>query len=101
MPRAMKRAPEPSAKAQGVTGRSTEPNGVEGERVPTRLVGEYWPLVRPYISLLKSNILQARLRRRTWIVLLPPIDRASPSPVMIQTSSSGLASLIPVAKVGA
>ena len=30
MPRAMKRAPDPSAKAQGVTGRSTEPNGVEG-----------------------------------------------------------------------
>jgi hypothetical protein len=32
---------------QGVTGRSTEPNGVDGERVPTREVGEYWPLVRP------------------------------------------------------
>ena len=47
MPRAMNRAPEPSANMQGVTGRSTEPNGVEGERVPTRLVGEYWPLVRP------------------------------------------------------
>ena len=40
MPRAMKRAPEPRAKAQGLTGRSTEPKGVEGERVPARLVGE-------------------------------------------------------------
>ena len=33
--------------AQGVAGRSTEPNGVDGERVPSRLVGEYCPLVRP------------------------------------------------------
>jgi hypothetical protein len=47
MPRATKRAPEPSAKAQGLAGRSTEPNGVEGERVPIREVGEAWPLVRP------------------------------------------------------
>ena len=30
-----------------VGGRSTEPNGVEGVRVPTREVGEYCPLVRP------------------------------------------------------
>ena len=45
--RATKRAFEPSAKPQGLTGRSTEPNGVDGERVPTREVGEYWPLVSP------------------------------------------------------
>jgi hypothetical protein len=38
--RATKRAAEPSANAQGDTGLSTEPNGVEGERVPTRDVGE-------------------------------------------------------------
>ena len=43
----MKRAPAPSAKPHGLIGRSTEPNGVDGERVPARLVGEYWPLVRP------------------------------------------------------
>ncbi len=47
IPRAMNRAPEPRANMQGVTGRSTDPNGVDGERVPTRDVGEYWPLVRP------------------------------------------------------
>jgi len=47
MPRAMNRAPDQSAKAQGEAERSTDPNGVEGERVPTRLVGEYWPLVSP------------------------------------------------------
>ena len=46
-PRATNRAPAPSAKAQGLAGRSTEPSGVEGVRVPMRLVGEYWPLVRP------------------------------------------------------
>ncbi len=47
MARAMNLAPLPSANAHGVTGRSTDPNGVEGLRVPTRLVGEYWPLVSP------------------------------------------------------
>ena len=31
----------------GLIGRSTDPAGVEGERVPTREVGEYWPLVSP------------------------------------------------------
>ena len=41
------RAPAPSAKAQGLAGRSTEPCGVEGVVVPMRLVGEYWPLVSP------------------------------------------------------
>ena len=39
--------PDPSAKLQGLAGRSTEPNGVDGDFVPTREVGEYWPLVRP------------------------------------------------------
>jgi hypothetical protein len=47
MPRATNRAPLPSAKAQGLAGRSTEPNGVDGLRVPMRDVGEYCPLVRP------------------------------------------------------
>ena len=46
-PLATKRAPAPRAKAQGCAGRSTEPSGVEGLLVPIRLVGEYWPLVRP------------------------------------------------------
>ena len=46
----------------------TVSNGVDGLRVPTRLVGEYWPFVRPYISLLKSNIWQSRLRRRICMV---------------------------------
>ena len=41
------RAPDPSAKPQGLAERSTDPNGVEGERVPTRDVGEYWPFVSP------------------------------------------------------
>ena len=45
--RATKRALTPSAKAQGLSGRSTEPIGVDGLVVPTRLVGEYWPLVSP------------------------------------------------------
>src|ERR1051325_10208106 len=99
--RATKRPPDHNAKAHGRTGRSTEPNGVDGLRVPTREVGEYWPLVRPYISLLNRRIWQSRVRRRIGIVWLPPIDKASPSPVMIQTSNSGLASLTPVATAGA
>ncbi len=32
--------------AQGRTGRSTEPNGVDGQGADGE-VGEYWPLVRP------------------------------------------------------
>ena len=47
MPRAMKRAPEPKAKAHGLAGRSTDPPGVDGLDVPMRLVGEYCPLVSP------------------------------------------------------
>ena len=47
IPRPTNRAPLPSAKAQGLAGWSTEPIGLVGERVPSRLVGEYWPLVRP------------------------------------------------------
>jgi hypothetical protein len=45
--RAMNLAPAPSAKAPGTTGVSNEPPGVDGERVPGRDVGEYWPFVRP------------------------------------------------------
>ena len=45
--RAAKRAPEPSAKATGETGLSTEPIGVDGDTVPTLEVGEYCPLVSP------------------------------------------------------
>ena len=39
-PRPTNRAPDPSAKAAGCAGRSIEPKGVDGEGVPTRLVGE-------------------------------------------------------------
>ena len=45
--RATKRAPAPSARLSALSGESTEPCGVDGERVPSWLVGEYWPLVRP------------------------------------------------------
>jgi hypothetical protein len=31
----------------GMSGLSTEPIGVEGERLPSSEVGEYWPLVSP------------------------------------------------------
>ncbi len=41
------------------------------------------------------------LRRSMWMGWLPPMDSASPSPVATQTSSSGLAILIPVAIAGA
>src|SRR6266496_14590 len=41
------------------------------------------------------------LRRSTCSMWLPPMDRPSPSPVITHTSSSGLASLMPVAIAGA
>ena len=47
MLRATKVAPEPSAKASGLKGRSIDPIGVDFFTVPTGLVGEYCPLVRP------------------------------------------------------
>ena len=45
--RATKRALHPKAKTQAETGDSTDPMGVDGDRVPTADVGEYCPLVRP------------------------------------------------------
>ena len=45
--------------------------------------------------------LMSTLRRIEWMTWLPPIDSASPSPVMTQTIRSGRAALSPVASVGA
>ena len=39
--------PAPRANSHAETGASTEPCGVDGERVPLRDVGETWPLVSP------------------------------------------------------
>jgi hypothetical protein len=39
--------------------------------------------------------------RIAWRMWLPPIERASPSPVTTQTMRSGRATLSPVASVGA
>src|ERR1700694_1739331 len=52
------------------------------------------------MRLLNIRIFTPTLRRRMWIRWLPPIDIASPSPVAIHTSSSGRASLRPVAPAG-
>jgi hypothetical protein len=45
--RATNDAPAARAKAQGLTGRSAEPSGVDFVTFPSSLVGEYWPLVSP------------------------------------------------------
>ena len=45
--RATNEAPAASANAQGLSGRSAEPSGVDLVTVPSSLVGEYCPLVRP------------------------------------------------------
>ena len=45
--------------------------------------------------------LMSTLRRIEWRTWLPPIDSASPSPVMTQIMRSGRAALSPVASVGA
>ena len=39
--------PDAQGKGHGFTGRSAEPNGVDFVTLPSSLVGEYWPLVRP------------------------------------------------------
>src|SRR5215469_2519515 len=101
MVRATKLASAPRASDTGLNGVSSEPNGVDFVTLPCSEVGEYWPLVSPYIRLLKSRILILTLRRRAWIRWLPPIDRASPSPVMTQTERSGREAASPVAIAGA
>ena len=53
------------------------------------------------MRLLKRRMFTSRLRRSTWIRWLPPIERASPSPVTIQTESSGRVALMPDAIAGA
>jgi hypothetical protein len=50
---------------------------------------------------LNITIVMSTLRRIEWRTWLPPIDSASPSPVITQTISSGRAALRPVASVGA
>ena len=45
--RATKVASAPRATLIGLNGWSSEPNGVDLVTLPTSLVGEYWPLVRP------------------------------------------------------
>ena len=40
-------APAASAKTHGLSGRSAEPMGVDLVTLPSSLVGEYCPLVRP------------------------------------------------------
>ena len=45
--RATNRPPAPRASAAAEIGFSTDPLGVEGDRVPRRDVGEYWPFVSP------------------------------------------------------
>jgi hypothetical protein len=53
------------------------------------------------MRLLKRSTFTSRFRRSTWIRWLPPIDSASPSPVTIQTDSSGRVALMPDAIAGA
>jgi hypothetical protein len=53
------------------------------------------------MRLLKSSTLTPMLRRSMWIVWLPPMESASPSPVAIHTSRSGRETFRPVATAGA
>jgi hypothetical protein len=50
---------------------------------------------------LNITIVMSTLRRIEWMTWLPPIDSASPSPVITQTIRSGRAAFRPVASVGA
>src|SRR4026209_2055522 len=53
------------------------------------------------MRLLNITIVMSTLRRIEWRTWLPPIDSASPSPVMTHTMRSGRAALRPVARGGA
>ena len=53
------------------------------------------------MRLLNSRIVRFTLRRSAWMRWLPPIDSASPSPVITHTSRSGRATATPVAMAGA
>jgi hypothetical protein len=53
------------------------------------------------MRLLNITRLMSTFRRIEWITWLPPIDSASPSPVITQTIRSGRDALSPVASVGA
>ena len=50
-PRATKVAPEASASSIGFSACSGLPWGVESVTNPVPLVGDVWPLVRPYVAL--------------------------------------------------
>src|SRR5262245_63318730 len=64
-------ASAPSANDSGLKGWSIEPKGVDFVTFPSSLVGEYWPLVKPYIWLLNSSIVKLTLRRIEWMRWLP------------------------------
>ena len=53
------------------------------------------------MRLLNITILMSTFRRIEWRTWLPPMLRASPSPVMTQTMRSGREAFSPVARVGA
>jgi hypothetical protein len=53
------------------------------------------------MRLLNISILMSRLRRMVWMKWLPPMARASPSPVITHTISSGRDTFSPEAKEGA
>ena len=53
------------------------------------------------MRLLKSSSFRSMFRRMAWMKWLPPMASASPSPVTIQTISSGRETLSPEAKDGA
>jgi len=53
------------------------------------------------MRLLNITIVRSTFRRIECSTWLPPMDSASPSPVITQTIRSGRAALSPVASVGA
>ena len=57
----MKRAPAPNAKATGETGVSTDPSGVDGDRVPALDVGEYCPLREAIDLIVKQKELHIQI----------------------------------------
>jgi len=68
-----------------------------GVTKPRWLVGEAWPLVRPYTMLLCTMLVMFGFRRIVWMKWLPPSPYISPSPLSAMTVRAGLAALMAVA----
>src|SRR3989304_508419 len=83
--RAMNVAPAAGATDIGLNASSMAPSGEVVVTNPLSLVGEYWPLVRPYIWLFSTIWVIFGLRRELCTQWVAPDPWEAPSPVTAAT----------------